>query len=107
MDHHFPKENKLTKIFNKTTIKVIYYCTQKLPSIIKFQTHKITEQNVDKTPPCNCRNKQECPLEGNCQIGGILYKYTAGTSEELSITARPSITIIVPIIPPLKNTFER
>ena len=28
------------------------------------------------TPPCNCRNKANCPLEGKCRESSIIYKAT-------------------------------
>ena len=28
------------------------------------------------TPPCNCRNKENCPLEGKCRESSIIYKAT-------------------------------
>ena len=28
------------------------------------------------TPPCNCRNKANCPLEGKCHESSIIYKAT-------------------------------
>ena len=28
------------------------------------------------TPPCNCRNKANCPLQGNCRESSIMYKAT-------------------------------
>ena len=35
LDIHFPKSNKLHKIFNRNTVKVSYCCTENLSSIIK------------------------------------------------------------------------
>ena len=39
---------------------------------------KEREENVEKIPPCDCRNKQECQLEGK-QIRGTVYKCNANT----------------------------
>ena len=36
--HHFPPSNKCHKIFNKSTVKVSYCCTQNVASIIKSHT---------------------------------------------------------------------
>ena len=32
--------------------------------------------NHTTTPPCNCRKKNECPLDGRCRINSIVYDAT-------------------------------
>ena len=57
-DHRFPKTNKLIKMFNRSTIKVSYCCTQNFFGIIKCHNRKIAEENIDEILPCYRRNKQ-------------------------------------------------
>ena len=32
-----------------------------------------------ETPPCNCRNKRDCPLEGKCRAKCVIYKASVCT----------------------------
>ena len=40
----------------------------------------VTTQNAVIAPPCNCRSKEECPLEGQRRVENIIYKCVASTS---------------------------
>ena len=51
-----------------------------MKSIINSHNKKVTTQNTVITPPCNCRSKEECPLEGQCRVENIIYKCVASTS---------------------------
>ena len=82
VDKHFPKSNKLHKIFNRNTLKVSYSCTENMAQIIKKHNKKITNttdkstdpacnyitNTTDKStnPACNFRIKTKYPLNGNC-----------------------------------------
>ena len=35
---------------------------------------------MDDIKPCNCRNKKDCPLNGQCQVEDIVYKCVVSTS---------------------------
>ena len=80
MDHHFPKSNKLHKIFNRNTVKVSYSCTDNISSIISSHSKKLMKNNAPNTKPCNCRTKSKCPLNGQCKSQDIIYKCTVETS---------------------------
>ena len=74
VDKHFPKKSKLSRIFNRNTLKVSYSCMPNVSSIIK--THNKQTLKVDETPnskTCNCRSKELCPLQGNCLATNIVY----------------------------------
>ena len=46
--------------------------------IIKKHNKKIINNKATPTtPPCNCRKKTECPLNGNCQQPSVIYQATA------------------------------
>lgn len=47
-DLHFPKLNKLHKIFNINTVKVSYCCTENLSSVIKTHIKKVTNAKIIK-----------------------------------------------------------
>jgi hypothetical protein len=78
---HFPRGHALHKIFNKNKVKMSYSCTRNIGSIIKSHNSRVTRQNMQKPQkkPCNCRKKEECPLRGECQAAGIVYKATVKT----------------------------
>ena len=81
IDKHFPKHNKLHKIFNRNTIKVSYSCMDNVGKIINAHNKaKLQEENtaMDK---CNCKQPNECPLSGNCLIDNIVYKATVHTAQ--------------------------
>ena len=44
-------------------------------SAIKAHNQKILKgKEEEKDKPCNCRNKDKCPLKGNCQETNVVYK---------------------------------
>jgi len=71
---HFTTENNLRKVFNKNCIKVSYSCTENVGSIINSHNKKVSSQSASPSLPCNCRNKENCPLTGNCRIQSVVYK---------------------------------
>ena len=79
--------NKLSKIFNKNTVKMSYSCMPNMGKIISGHNKKILgAQTV--TPPCNC-TQYECPLEGQCLTQEVIYqckvKETISQNEECYI----------------------
>ena len=77
LDKHFPPNNQLHKIFNRNTVKVSYSCTPNVGSIIKSHNKKLTNTESKQMKDCNCRKKEECPLEGKCRSEDIIYKCVA------------------------------
>ena len=75
---HFKKDNPLSKIFNKNTIKLSYSCTKNMESVIKGHTSKLMKKKFESKEDkkmCNCRGgKTECPLDGKCLTEEIIYK---------------------------------
>ena len=74
---HFPPHHRLHKICNRFNIKLSYSCMPNMAAIIS-RHNKIVLSNKttanSTTPPCNCRNKISCPLEGKCRESSIVYK---------------------------------
>lgn len=88
IDKHFPKESKLHKIFNRQTIKVSYSCMPNVASIIKSHNNHILNHIGPSQAPnrpaerrCNCRNANQCPLNGECLTTSIVYKATVLTAD--------------------------
>lgn len=81
----FPKIHPLHKIFNRHTLKLSYSCMPNMKSTIASHNKSILS-NVTPAPTqqsrdgCNCRKKNECPLEGQCLQTNVVYQATV-TSE--------------------------
>ena len=48
--------------------------------ISRNNTKLLTKSNVENNRTCNCRNKANCPLNGNCLVKCIVYKATVITN---------------------------
>ena len=72
---HFSRSHKLHKNFNQNTVKVSYSSINNKSKIIKGHNEKVALKLRDQTPKYNCRKKAECPMEGNCKVNVVLYKY--------------------------------
>ena len=80
IDKHFPKENKLSKIINRNTIKISYSCLPNVKQIIRTHNRKVLSDNRTKNQTqekkeCNCR-KKVCPVEGQCLKENVIYQAT-------------------------------
>ena len=81
VNKHFHKNNPLSKIFNRNTVKLSYSCTKNMSHIIQNHNNKIiNNQQPPATKQCNCRDKNKCPLDGKCQTETIIYKATLETT---------------------------
>ena len=86
IDKHFNNNNPLNKIFNRKTIKISYSCTNNISKIITNHNKKlineslVSTQNIDRVN-CNCRIKDECPVNGFCNSEKVVYKATISTLE--------------------------
>ena len=80
LDNHFLKSSKLPKMFNRNTVKVSYCCTENLFCIIRFHNKNVINEKKPTKVKCNFRNKRACPLDGNCEQNGVIYKCVASTS---------------------------
>ena len=80
LDQHFPKQHRLYKIFNRNNVKVSYSCTENMSSFISSHNKKLLNSRTGNIKPCNCRSKDDCPLNGQCHAQDIVYKCTILTS---------------------------
>ena len=78
---HFPTGNRYHKLFNKNNVKVSYSCMKNINAIIQHHNSKIIAEDISQKPEskCNCRNRNECPLEGNCLTQSIVYEAAVHT----------------------------
>ena len=84
LDKHFPASHRLSKIINRNTIKLSYSSMPNIAQII--QSHNKTVLDSKKCPTkksCNCKNKLECPLNGECLKDSNVYKADLETSREV------------------------
>ena len=77
VNKHFPKSNPLNKVINRNTVKMSYKCTENMAKIIASHNSKLLKsENENEARGCNCRNKEECPLRGNCLVENVVYQAT-------------------------------
>ena len=62
MKNHFPKTNKLHKIFNKNTVKISYSCMSNISSFISGHNKNLLNPNVTHNG-CSCRIREDCPFQ--------------------------------------------
>ena len=84
IDRCFPKGHPLHKMFNKHTLKLSYSCMPNMKTIISSHNktllsdyHRSQTQTNEKE--CNCRKKDQCPLEGKCLTQNVVYQATVST----------------------------
>ena len=75
LNKHFGKTHKYHKIFNRNNVKVSYSCMKSMSKIISAHNSKIAnrEYNENNQILCNCRNRNDCPLDGKCLSSKIVY----------------------------------
>ena len=76
IEKHFPKHHKLSKIFNKNSIKLSYSCMDNMAKLIQSHNSRVLQEQAENQKKlCNCR-KEECPMDGKCLSPCIVYKAT-------------------------------
>ena len=70
---HFPKENPLHKIFNKSSLKFSYSCMGNVASVLSAHNRNILYPKKSEFG-CNCRSKTDCPLNNKCLTPKIVYQ---------------------------------
>jgi len=90
MNEEFPKQYPLYKTINKNNIKVSYSCMPNIKQTINAHNNTILEkqkqQNTTPRKNCNCREKESCPLKGNCQESKVIYQATVETIPKTSLS---------------------
>ena len=47
---------------------------ENVSQIIKKHNKRVTKLNERSIAPCNCREKKNCPMNGNCRVKNVVYK---------------------------------
>ena len=85
LDKIYPKGHILHPLLNRNTIKISYRCLPNLGNIIAKHNAKLLKEPAELQPQdsnCNCNNKDECPLDGQCQTDKVIYQSTIKTVEK-------------------------
>ena len=93
-DKHFPKDKRLSKIFIRNKIKLIYSCLTNVKQTIFNNNHRLLQlhrmkESTQDSKLCNCRQKNSCPLDGKCLTKCIVHKATVTTSNNQETYIRP------------------
>ena len=70
---HFPKINKLHKIFNKNTVKISYICMSNISSIILGHNKNLINPTVTQYA-CNYWIGEDCPLQNQRLTPNKIYR---------------------------------
>ena len=82
LDKHFLKNHCFHKIFNRNSVKVSCSCTKNMKTIINNHNKNILGKNASiNTSTSNCRNKEACPWNGQCQIQEIVYQDASSSNQ--------------------------
>ena len=101
LEKHFPARHRLHKILNKNNVKLSYSCTPNIDSVIKSHNRKTLEKTEEKkTLTCNCRNKEQCPMDGQCRAKAVVYHATISDDIE-------SFTYVGISEPEVKNRISK
>ena len=89
IDRCFPNGHPLHKIFSKHTLKLSYSCMPNMKSIISSHNKALLSdyqrsQTQTSDKECNCRKRDQCPLDGKCLAQNVVYQATVSmqTSSE-------------------------
>ena len=75
INKHFPRNHKFSKLFNRNNVKVSYSCTPNVKNIIDSHNKNVLKNQTEgEERACNCRIKDQCPLNGECLAKNIIYE---------------------------------
>ena len=75
IDKHFPKSHRLHKCFNRNTVKATYGTLTNMKEKIGIHNAKVLSMKGSKEEvKCNCRNKNTCPIPGECNQKNVVYQ---------------------------------
>ena len=73
------------QIINRNCTKLSYSTMKNMKRHIDSHNRKILEKEKvpEETRTCNCRRKDECPLDGNCLVKEIVYSADIETTQKV------------------------
>ena len=79
----FEKNCKYHKVFNKNNINFSYSCMDNMTKIINSQNKYVASKwNQANQNLCNCRNRDNCPLDNKCLTSKIFIVYSTATKTD-------------------------
>ena len=82
---HLSYNNKLHKLFNKHTVRINYCCSESMKSFINRNNQTILKKHDKRSTNdsrlCNCRNHNQCPMQGNCLQANVVDKADITTTD--------------------------
>ena len=93
IDKHFKQDNILRKIFNWKTLKISYSCTKNMSQIMNSHNNelinkfhnRVNNNNINcKKIECNCKSRTDCPMNGLCNLGNVVYQAIINPKEDIS-----------------------
>ena len=82
IDKHFKRDHKYYPIFNRNNVKVSYGCMDNMNKILKAHNSKVTRETTLNVRTCNCRNRDQCPLDGKCLTPNLVYNAEVSTDSD-------------------------
>ena len=80
LDRHFPLRHIFRKLCNINNVKVSYSTMTNMKGIISGHNRKVLQDtNHEIERKCNCRNPNDCPLNGQCLTPEMVYEATVTT----------------------------
>ena len=73
LQKHFPKTHKFYKIFIKNCVKLSYSSMRNIASIISSHNKSVLRPII-QDHGCNCRQKNDCPMQNKCLTPNIVYE---------------------------------
>ena len=85
VEKYFHKRHRFKKIFNTYIIKLSYSCASNNKNLIKQRNSSIMKSGTNTNKKdCNCRNKDNWPLDGKYLVGCIVYEATVSTTNQIN-----------------------
>ena len=83
ISRHFPRHHKYHSLSNKNNVKVSYSCMDNMQSIINKHNKKVTSTDTkpNAQDQCNCRDKDQCPIDNNCLTSCVIYNARVTTDD--------------------------
>ena len=83
VDKCFPPDHPLHGRINRNTVKISYRTMPNMKQIIAAHNKSLMKKDAHSaTPGCNCRKNTKCPLDGQCQISGVVYQATVTRQDD-------------------------
>ena len=77
----FLEGTKLYQYFNRNTLKMSYSTCKNLKAHVSSHNRNILQPNTKQNANCNCRRKEDCPVQGKCQLKEVVYGATVEVQE--------------------------